>query len=109
MPYEHLDIISFSHEYNIPTTINCYCHYVLNLLFGKRIVSFFLEKQPIDVVSMRKHLLKQKPKLSLNYLANISLFKVNNRNTKKRYEICLKLKTKTPKRLLTLNIFPTFF
>ena len=30
------------------------------------------------------------------YLANIYLFNVNNRNTRKRYEICSKLTTKTP-------------
>ena len=32
------------------------------------------------------------------YPVNIYLFKVNNRNTKKRYEICLKLRIKTPER-----------
>ena len=52
-------------------------------------------------------------------LANIFLFKVNNRNTRKRCEICSKLTIKTPERrdvtgvvlvflLLTLNIFHTF-
>ena len=30
---------------------------------------------------------------------NIYLFKVNNKNTRKRCEICSKLTTKTPKRL----------
>ena len=35
---------------------------------------------------------------------NIYLFKVNNRNTRKKYEICSHLHT-----LLTLNIFHTFF
>ena len=33
-----------------------------------------------------------------NYQANICLFKVNNRNTRKRYEICSKLTIKTPER-----------
>ena len=32
----------------------------------------------------------------LNNPANISLFKVNNRNTRKRFEICSKLTIKTP-------------
>ena len=49
--------------------------------------------------------------------ANIYLFKVNNRNPRKRCEICSQLKRKTPERrrrcsgvlLLTLNIFHTFF
>ena len=31
-----------------------------------------------------------------NYPGNIYLLKVNNRNTKKKCEICLKLTTKTP-------------
>ena len=30
---------------------------------------------------------------------NIYLFKVNNRNTRKRFEICSKLALKTPERL----------
>ena len=55
---------------------------------------------------------------TLNFPANIYSFKVNNRNTRKRCEICSKLTTKTPERrqwrcsgvfLLTLNIFLTFF
>ena len=33
---------------------------------------------------------------TLNFPANIYLFKVNNRNTRKRCEICSKLTTKTP-------------
>ena len=33
-----------------------------------------------------------------NNPANIYLFKVNNRNTRKRYEICSKLTIKTPER-----------
>ena len=50
--------------------------------------------------------------------ANIYLLKVNNRNSRKRREICSKLTIKTPERrhdvvlvflLLTLNIFHTFF
>ena len=50
--------------------------------------------------------------------ANIYLFKLNNRNTRKRCEICSKLTIKTPDDvidvvlvflLLTLNIFHTFF
>ena len=49
--------------------------------------------------------------------ANIYLFKVNDRNTRKRWEICSKLTIKTPERrhdvvlvflLSTLNIFHTF-
>ena len=49
--------------------------------------------------------------------ANIYLFKVNNRNTRKRCEICLKLIKQTPAQphlplqlilLVTLNIFNTF-
>ena len=34
----------------------------------------------------------------INLLANIYLFKLNNRNTRKRYVICPKLTLKTPKR-----------
>ena len=46
--------------------------------------------------------------------ANIYLFQVNNRNIRKRCEICLKLTIKTPDIVLvvllsTLNIFHTFF
>ena len=48
--------------------------------------------------------------------AGIYLFKVNNRNTRTRCEICSKLTIKTPERrqwlaslLLTLNIFHTLF
>ena len=43
--------------------------------------------------------------------ANIYLFKINNRNTRKRCEICSKLTIKSPERRhwLTLNIFHTFF
>ena len=52
----------------------------------------------------------------VNHLGNIYLFKTNNRNTRKRGEICSKLTIKTPDRrqrlfcdlLLTLNIFQTF-
>ena len=53
-----------------------------------------------------------------SYTANIHLLKVNNRNTRKRYEICWKLSIKTVERrhchgsvflLLTLNMFQTFF
>ena len=45
---------------------------------------------------------------------NICLFKINNRNTKKRCEIYSKLTIKTPDvvlvfLLLTLNVFPKFF
>ena len=45
----------------------------------------------------------------------IYLLKVNNRNTRTRYEICSKLTIKTPERrhlvslLITLNIFHTMF
>ena len=49
--------------------------------------------------------------------ANIYLLKVNNRNTRKRCEICSKLTIKTPERrqwrrsslLLILNILHTLF
>ena len=41
------------------------------------------------------------------YPVNIYLFKINNRNTRKRCEICSKLTIK-PKRRQTLNIFHTF-
>ena len=56
---------------------------------------------------------------SFEFPAIIYLFKVNNRNTKKRYEMCLKLTIKTPERayqrrfgtiiLLILDIFHIFF
>ena len=40
----------------------------------------------------------------------ICMFKVNNRNTRARCEICLKLTIKTPEHLLlTLNIFHTLY
>ena len=53
---------------------------------------------------------------TIENLANIYLFKVNQRNTSKRCETCSKLTIKTPERrhvtlvflLLTLNIFHTF-
>ena len=45
--------------------------------------------------------------------ANINLFKFNNRNTRKRCEICSKLAIKTPElrewTYFILNIFHTFF
>ena len=45
--------------------------------------------------------------------ANIYLFKANNRNTRKRCEICSKLTIKTSEQLvfllLTLNVFHTCF
>ena len=47
-----------------------------------------------------------------NYPANIYLFKVNNENTIKRYEVCLKLTIKTPVLvflLWTLNMLHIFF
>ena len=50
-----------------------------------------------------------------SYLANIYLFKIRNRNIRKRSKICSKLTIKTPEwrhdvfLLLTLNIFHTFF
>ena len=34
--------------------------------------------------------------LGSTYPANVSLFKVNNRNTRKKSKICLKLTIKTP-------------
>ena len=46
------------------------------------------------------------------YPSNIHLFKVNNGNTRKRYEICSELAIKAPVLvflLLTLNIFHTLF
>ena len=36
--------------------------------------------------------------VSVIFSANIYLFKANNRNTRKRYEICSKLTIKTPER-----------
>ena len=39
------------------------------------------------------------------YPANIYLFKVNNRNTRKRREICSKLTIKTPKRRQHSGVF----
>ena len=39
--------------------------------------------------------------LALTTPANIYLFKVNNRNTRERCEICLKLTIKTPERRFT--------
>ena len=51
-------------------------------------------------------------------IADIYLFKLKNRNTRTRYEICSKLTMKTPEQcygillaslLLTLNIFHTLF
>ena len=51
----------------------------------------------------------------VNVPANIYLFKVSNRNTRKRREICSKLRMKTSERchsrhsLLILNIFHIFF
>ena len=38
----------------------------------------------------------KRTKLQSNYQTNIYLFKVNNRNSRKRCEICSKLKIKTP-------------
>ena len=55
--------------------------------------------------------------LSITFSANIYLFKVNNRNTRNRREICSKLTIKTPEQcqgrrsgvlLLILNIFLPF-
>ena len=40
--------------------------------------------------------LKETSLKKLNNPANICLFKVNNRNTRKRFEICSKLTIKTP-------------
>ena len=57
-------------------------------------------------------------KLLMSYPECILLFKVTNKNTRKRCEVCSKLTINTPKRphdvvlvplLLTLNIFLTFF
>ena len=58
------------------------------------------------------------PSLKCMYPANIYLFKVNNRSTRKSCEICSKLTTETPEPrrdvflvflLLNLNMFQTFF
>ena len=55
----------------------------------------------------------------MNIRSGIYMFKVNNRNTRTRCEICLKLTIKTPERrppgivlvslLLALHIFHTLF
>ena len=34
----------------------------------------------------------------MHFVANIYLFKVNNKNTRKKCEMCLKLRIKTPER-----------
>ena len=49
-------------------------------------------EQNLGVISVKSHV-----RLGLNP-ANIQLFKVNNRNTRKRCEICSKLTIKTPER-----------
>ena len=55
--------------------------------------------------SNNKHLLEIKGNLKANP-ANIYLFKVNNRNTRKRCEICSKLTIKTPvRRFSSASIF----
>ena len=69
------------------------------------------------VQNILNNLRKKKPevflkeeKLKSNFPANIYLFKVNNRNTRKSCEICSKLTIKlTVFLLLTLNIFHVFF
>ena len=64
---------------------------------------FFIHKvYPLHARSKLLILIKRNLKGILHnkshYSANIYLFKVNNRNTRKRCEICLKLTIKTPER-----------
>ena len=46
----------------------------------------------------KKKIFKNDNKNLMDNPANIYLLKVNNRNTRKRYEICLKLTIKAPER-----------
>ena len=70
-----------------------------------------LQKNHRNIQGLTFELHKVKENLS-NDPANIYLLKFNNRNTRKRCEICSKL-IKAPERqmylLLNLNIFHTFF
>ena len=71
----------------------------------------------VEVVKVENYRQLSQLKIRLK-AANIYLFKVNNRSTRKRFEIYLKLTIKTPERRhdvvpvflsLTLNIFHTSF
>ena len=58
----------------------------------------FLEGQTEAQKSTQYGCHKLEAGLYLEYPGNIYLFKVNNSNTRKRYEICSKLTIKTPER-----------
>ena len=60
-------------------------------------VLYFFPKVFIRVLSLISFLQNGKVNSMSNYLVNIYLFKVTNRNTRKRWEICSKL-TITPQR-----------
>ena len=65
-------------------------------LFQNREKCFRIEKY--FATRIEKKILNSMTSHSMNFLANICLFKVNNRNTRKRCEICSKLIIKTPER-----------
>ena len=68
-------------------------------LKASKIKTFSKTKQK-SVLIIKKNILKLDNKNNrTEYPANIYLFKVNNRNTRKRCEICSKLTIKTPERL----------
>ena len=75
----------------IENKIYVYCHpHVLNNEERKynlllKIDLYILERNIIGTISVKKL-----------YLADNGMFKVNNRNTRKRCEICSKLTIKTP-------------
>ena len=76
-----------------------------------------LNMGPLDweSIALTTRLCSNVPSLSSNNRANIYLFKVNNKNTRKRCEICSKLIIKTAERrrsgvfIVDFKIFHTFF
>ena len=55
-----------------------------------------IEFDTYDYALMKQGQSSTKIEMDLEFTANIYLFKVNNRNTKKRCKICSKLTIKTP-------------
>ena len=77
-----------------------------------------MDSFPYDRDLLKEFRSIENDRLYQTFPANIYVLKVNNRNTRKRCEICSKLTIKTPENvidvvllflLLTWNMFRTFF
>ena len=78
-------------------------------------VPFFSVKSAFFIKGAKETCVKNATEIKKCFPVGIYAFKVNNRNTRTRFEICSKLTIKTSERrhlvslLLTLNIFHALF